>query len=103
MKYFPACICKTYNLEVFQHNKFVHVETNKETHGLKQADLLAFEKLSKLLKDATFQPIMGTLNLCKHKIQKTIFFLCVDNFVIKHYNKEFVNHPKNIIEIEHKK
>ena len=40
---------------------------------------------------------MGTLGLWKHKTKKTIFCLCVDNFGIKYYSAEDLQHLHSTI------
>ena len=42
-------------------------------YDLKQAALLAYEKLSSLLKEVDYIPIVRSLGMWKHKTRKTIF------------------------------
>ena len=61
-------------------------------YGLKQAAILAYEFLSFLLNAADYTPIIGTLGLWKHKTRKTVFCLCVDDFCVKYYSPEDLQH-----------
>lgn len=99
MKYFPIDIQKRYNLQNIIHsNGYVYIKIIKGMYGLKQAAVLAYKKLSTLLKDAGYIPIVNTSGLWKQETRKTFFSLHVDDFGVKYYNKEDVMHLKNTIE-----
>ena len=67
-------------------------------YGLRQAAVLAYNYLSSLLKQAGYTPIVGSLGLWKHQTRKTLFSLCVDDFGIKYYTKDDVDHLLSAIE-----
>ena len=66
-------------------------------YGLKQASVLAYQNLTKLLTDGDYQHIMGSLGMWKHKIRNTLFCLCVDDFGVKCYSKEDVQYLHDTI------
>ena len=59
--------------------------------------MLAYQNISTLLKAGDYQPIIGSLGICKHKTRKTLFCLCVDDFGVKYYSKENVQHLHDTI------
>ena len=70
-------------------------------YGLKQASVLAYQNLIKLLTDGGYQHIVGSLGMWKHKTRKTIFCLCVDDFGVKYFSKEDVQHLHDSIAMEY--
>ena len=74
------------------------MKIKKGMYGLKQAALLAYQTLSTILKNADYQPLPATLGLWRHKTLPTLFSLCVDDFGVKYYNMDDINHLKNAIE-----
>ena len=66
-------------------------------YGLKQAAVLAHEVLSKLLEHGGYQKLIGLLGMWKHKTRKTLFVLCVDDFRVKYYSKDHINHLHNTL------
>ena len=83
-KYFPEDIRLRYNLYNLVHSDGqIYIKIKKGMYGLKQAAILAYNNVSKLLLNVGYQSIIGTLSLWSHKIKKTLFFLCVDDFGIK--------------------
>ena len=65
-------------------------------YGLKQAYVLAYQSLSKLLTNGGYEQILGSLGMWKH-LKKTLVFLCVDDFGVKYYSKEDVKYLHDII------
>ena len=66
-------------------------------YSLKQAILLAYEYLSDILTTADYYPIPATLGLWQHVNCRTIFSFCVDDFWVKYYNQEDLNHLQESI------
>ena len=60
-------------------------------HGLKQAAILAYDYI-KHLKDSGYHPVQGTVGLWTHKSRNIQFCLCVDDFGVKYFRKEDVDH-----------
>ena len=61
-------------------------------YDLKQASVLAYQNLTKLLTNGGYQHIVESLGMQKHKTRKTHFCLCVDDFGVKYCSKEDVQH-----------
>ena len=57
-------------------------------YGLKQATLLGYENLKKNLKPHGYYPIPHTDGLWKHQSRNITFYLCVDDFGLKYFQKE---------------
>ena len=92
-KYFPQDIVQKYKLDKLKHtNGYVYVKIIKGMYGLKQAAVLAYNNLSKLLLKAGYFPIVNSQGMWKHISKPTIFCLCVDDFGVKYCNKEDVQH-----------
>lgn len=67
-------------------------------YGLKQAALLCYKMLTEILNDEEYIKIPSSLELWKHKTKKTLFSLCVDNFSVKYYNIDDLNHLKTTLQ-----
>ena len=80
------------------HGNYIYIKIKKGMYGLKQAAVLAYECLSKILKKAGYSPIPATLGLWKHSTRKPIFSLCVDDFGVKYYNIDDLKHLQQAIE-----
>ena len=61
-------------------------------YGLKQAAILAYNNIVRLLEPHGYTPAPGTMGLWTHKDKPTRFCLCVDDFGIKYFNKKDVEH-----------
>lgn len=61
-------------------------------YGLKQAAILAYDQLVKHLEKFGYKSIPHSLSLWTHRTRQTKFCLCVDDFDIKYYSKEDVEH-----------
>ena len=62
---------------------FIYCEMRLGIYGLKQAVILAYNKLKERLEPAGYYPINKSNGLWAHRSRKTIFALCVDDFGIK--------------------
>ena len=91
-RYIPEDIIIKYNLEQKFDNNYIYVRIKKGMYGLKQAAILAYEHLVKNLKPHGYTPIPHTVGLWKHTSRPITFCLCVDDFGIKYYNKDDVDH-----------
>ena len=70
-------------------------------YGLKQAAVLAYDYLSDILTAAGYKPIPATLGLWKHVTRPTLFSLCVDDFGVKYFNKDDLNHLRSAVETKY--
>ena len=98
-KYIPNNIRAQYNL----HDKktkdgHVYVKIKKGMYGLKQAAILAYDNLVSNLKSHGYKPIPNTLGLWNHETRPTTFCLCVDDFGIKYFSKDDIDHLLNALE-----
>lgn len=71
-------------------------------YGLKQAAILAYQRLKETLGTAGFFPVLGTVGLWRHDNKPINFCLCVDDFGVKYYNKSDVNHLLDTLETLYK-
>ena len=97
-KYFNVELRNLYHLhDKINADGYVYCEIQLGLYGLKQAAILAYSLLKKLLKPAGYYPIKESNGLWRHETRKTIFALCVDDFGIKYYNKEDADHLINTL------
>ena len=61
---------------------YVYVEINKGSYVLKQAAVIAYQKLVKHIDGHSYHPIQFITGLWYHRTLKTKFCLCVDDFGI---------------------
>ena len=61
-------------------------------YGLKQAAILAYQQLKKVMKPFGYEPVPGTAGMWKHVSRKTVFCTCVDDFAVKYFSKDDANH-----------
>ena len=61
-------------------------------YGLKQAAVLAYDQLKKHLATHGCHLIKGTTGLWEHEMRQTKFCVCVNDFGIKYFNKEDLEH-----------
>ena len=59
---------------------------------MKQAAILAYKKLKLVLEKAGYFQIDQTTGLWKHKSRRKVFALCVDDFGVKYFCKEDLDH-----------
>ena len=64
-------------------------------YGLKQAAMLARKKFHSLLSEQGYCSIISSMGLWNHPERKILLNLCVDNFGIKYFNKDDVQHLIN--------
>ena len=99
-KYFPKDIRIKYNLSsLLTSDVYIYIKIIKGMYGLKQVALLSHRQLSTLLVNGGYKPILGSqkhVEICYKK--KKLFCLCVDNFGVKVYPKEDLEHLQNTIQ-----
>ena len=61
-------------------------------YGLKEAAVLAYNRLTTFLNTYGYYHVPGTAKFWKHKTKRTAFCLCVDNIGLKYYSKEDLTH-----------
>ena len=91
--HFPQEIKDQYNLQdKVTSDGFIYIRINKDMYGLKQAAIMAYQHIKRNLEPHGYYPVVGTTGMWKHETRKIYFCLCVDDFRIKYYNKEDVEH-----------
>ena len=92
-KYFTPEICAEYDIDALcEADGYVYVEIRKGMYGLKEAAILAYKQLIRNLLPYGYRPIPLSPGLWKHDTNPLYFILTVDDFGIKHYRKEHVDH-----------
>jgi hypothetical protein len=92
-KYLPADIRLTYKLDTtLAPNGYIYIKIQKGMYGLKQAAVLAYDNLVKLLAPHGYSPCPNTTGLWKHSSRPTEFCLCVDDFGIKYISLADAHH-----------
>ena len=71
-------------------------------YGLKAAALLAYNQLVTTLQQYGYHPVEGTMGLWKHISRPLHFCLCVDDFGIKYFNKDDLDHFLNSLSTKYK-
>ena len=93
----PADMIEKYNLNEKTHNGYVYIKIKRGMYGLKQAAHLAFEQLKAHLAPHGYFPVEHSPGLWYHTTRRTRFCLCVDDFSIKYYSLNDLNHLLNIL------
>jgi len=91
-EHIPIDIRIKYNLSALLQNGYIYIKIKRGMYGLKEAAILAYNKLLQHLTPRGYYPIPGTSGLWRHKTRKTIFCLCVDDFGIKYFSKDDNQH-----------
>ena len=90
-KHFPPDIREMYKLDqLVMKDGYIDVKIKKGMYGLKQAAILAYERLKVTLQQFGYHPVIGTVGLWKHMTRPIQFCLCVDDFGVKYYNRKDV-------------
>ena len=93
---FPQDIIEQYNLREKMDSKgFVYIKIKKGMYGLKQASILAYEHLVRLLAPHGYYPEPHCVGIWSHKTRPTKFCLCVDDFGVKYFSKDDADHLLN--------
>ena len=92
-RHIPQDIRNRYNLDSkVNKDGFIYIKIKKGMYGLKQAAILAYNHIKQHLKDFGYHPVQGTVGLWTHKTRNLQFCLCVDDFGVKYFKKEDVEH-----------
>ena len=97
-KYFTKEICNKYGIQQkIATDNYIYCKIKRGMYGLKQAARLAYDLLKQRLLPQGYYPDAVCPNIWKHKIRKTVFILCVDDFGIKYFAKEDALHLMNSV------
>ena len=66
-------------------------------YGLKQAAILAYNNLKKILEPYGYRPVPNTMGLWQHDSRPTKFCLCVDDFGVKYFSNQDLQHLLNAL------
>ena len=87
-------ICQEYNLtnNYFDSKGFAYLEIRHGMYGLKEAAILAYDQLKDHLSKFGYVPFKHTPGFFRHESRPTVFSLAVDDFGIKYYSQQDVDH-----------
>lgn len=94
-KHIPQDIRDRYCITNLIHNNFVYVRIKKGMYGLKQAAVLAYQNLVKVMKEHGYHPCPLSTGMWHHETRKTKFCVCVDDFGVKYHSEDDANHLLN--------
>ena len=100
-KYIPYDIRTRYNLHLKKHNDNVYVKIKRGMYGFKQAAILAYEQLVDHLKQFEYEPVLGTTCIFRHRTRRTVFCLCVDDFGVKYFSQDDLQHFLQALEAKY--
>ncbi len=89
---FPKWMMKQYNLMKHVLNKFIYLKMRHAVWGLPQAGILAKKLLQRHLLPHGYYKCNNTPRLWKHDTRPISFTLVVDDFCVKYFGKEHVDH-----------
>ena len=92
LRHIPQDIIDRYNLEALAVDGHVYLKIKCGMYGLKKSAILAYQQLVSYLAPAGYIPIPNTAGMWKHKTRNTVFCICVDDFGIKYFNDDDINH-----------
>ena len=97
-KYFTEEFRKEYHVDKFvDKDGYVYCEIRKGAYGLEEAGCVAFQNLVKNLAPFGYEPMPCTSGLWHHNTRHTTFTLSVDDFSIKHFNQDDLDHLLNAL------
>ena len=100
---FPPDIVKRYKLDqLVADDGYVYIKIKRDMYGLRQAAILAYRHLVKVLAPYGYHPCKYSLGLWKHETRKTVFCLCVDDFGVKYFNEDVKHHLLNTLRDHYK-
>ena len=103
IRHLPKDIRKRYHIDNFLHtDNYVYVHIKKGMYRLKQAAVLAYNKLVSVLKSYGYKPCPMSTGLWTHETRKTKFCVCVDDFGIKYFNQDDADHLINSLKNHYK-
>ena len=83
--------------EFIDKDRYVYCEIRKGMCGLKEAGCVAFHNLVNSLSPFGYEPRLCTPVLWRHIICRTTFTMAVDDFGIKNFNQDDLDHLLNAL------
>lgn len=74
------------------HNSHMYIEIHKGMYGLKEAGIIAFQRLVQHLAPCGYSPMRYTPGLWKHDTLPTTVTLSVDDFGMKYFNSKHLDY-----------
>ena len=96
-KYTTAEIMAEYKINNIASNGYIYVEIRKEMYGLKEAGIIAFQRLVEKLAPHGYRPFKHTPGLWEHMTRNIMLTLAVGNFGIKYFKDKVVNYLYNTL------
>jgi hypothetical protein len=87
-----------YDIQTIASHGYVYVEIRKGMYGLKEAGIIAFNRLVAKLAPHGYHPCKHTPGLWTHVTRKIMFTLAVDDFGIKYFKREDAEHLFNALQ-----
>ena len=99
----PESVVQQYNLEAnATKDGYIHVDIQWGIYGIMQAGIITQELIDKILKKKGYHQIRITPGFRTHKWRPICFALCVDDFGVKHVEKQHAEHLMTVL-IKHYK
>ena len=90
-KYFPSDIRDRYYIEgLISADGYVYIKITRVIYGLNQAAIIDYNQLISYMEPHGYYPLPFTTVLWSHKTRKNC--LCVDDFGVKYFSKDYANH-----------
>ena len=99
---FPRHTIEQYDLRRHEKGGFVYVEIRRAIYGLPQAGILANKQLRERLAPFGYYEVAHTPGLWRHVTKPVQFSLVVDDFGVKYFGEEHVNHLIRALQTDHK-
>ena len=103
IKHMPEDIIDLYKLNGKKTNdNYIYIRIKKGMYGLKQAAVLAYQQLKKVMEPHGYEPIPGTAGMWKHVTRRTVFCTCVDDSALKYFSASDAEHFLRVLDSKHK-
>ena len=80
----------------------MYVRIKKVIYGLKKAAILVYNHLFKQLKPHGYHPCPEITGLWRHKTRKIKWCLCVYDFGVKYFSKDYADHLLSALRLHYK-
>ena len=98
LKIIPQEIIYAYNLATLVDNQgWIYMRNEKGIYGIKQARIIAKQKLLKHMAPFGYHPVKHTPGIWLHDNRNSIFFLVVDDFCVQYSSMADADHFFNFL------
>ena len=92
-KYLPPDIRARYHIDgLISEDGYVYIKTVKGIFGLKQASIISYNQIISHMYTHGYYPVPFTTGLWAPNNRRKCFYLCVDDFGVKHFTKDCADH-----------